>query len=104
MKSFQVLILLAMLIITLVIADSETALHKGSQIFTSSKNNNSTKISYKYGGGHMSCDKNPRVCRIKGSEGHDCCRKKCVNVSTDRNNCGECGKKCKYLETCCKEG
>ena len=52
--------------------------------------------------GAMTCDKYPRVCRVPGSKGRDCCRKKCVNVSTDRNNCGKCGKKCKYSEMCCK--
>ncbi|KAK4588421.1 hypothetical protein RGQ29_019422 [Quercus rubra] len=50
----------------------------------------------------MTCDKYPRVCRAKGSPGRDCCKKKCVNVLTDRLNCGKCGKKCKYSEICCK--
>ncbi|KAJ6935050.1 hypothetical protein NC652_010138 [Populus alba x Populus x berolinensis] len=49
----------------------------------------------------MTCDKYPRVCRAKGSPGPDCCKKKCVNVTTDRLNCGMCGKKCKYPEICC---
>ncbi|KAK2644234.1 hypothetical protein Ddye_019429 [Dipteronia dyeriana] len=48
------------------------------------------------------CDKYPRVCRSKGSAGRDCCKKKCVNVSTDKLNCGKCGRKCKYSEICCK--
>nr|XP_023891983.1 stigma-specific STIG1-like protein 3 [Quercus suber]XP_023923034.1 stigma-specific STIG1-like protein 3 [Quercus suber] len=50
----------------------------------------------------MTCDKYPRVCRAKGSPGRDCCKKKCVNLLTDRLNCGKCGKKCKYSEICCK--
>ncbi|KAK4588416.1 hypothetical protein RGQ29_019417 [Quercus rubra] len=50
----------------------------------------------------MTCDKYPRVCRAKGSPGRDCCKKKCVNMLTDRLNCGKCGKKCKYSEICCK--
>ncbi|XP_059662581.1 stigma-specific STIG1-like protein 1 [Cornus florida] len=50
----------------------------------------------------MTCNKYPRVCRAKGSPGPDCCKKKCVNVKTDRLNCGICGKKCKYSEICCK--
>ncbi|KAJ9169161.1 hypothetical protein P3X46_020622 [Hevea brasiliensis] len=50
----------------------------------------------------MTCDKYPRVCRAKGSPGPDCCKKKCVNVRTDKLNCGKCGKKCKYPEICCK--
>ncbi|KAJ9136378.1 hypothetical protein P3X46_033463 [Hevea brasiliensis] len=50
----------------------------------------------------MTCDKYPRICRVKGSPGPDCCKKKCVNVKTDKLNCGKCGKKCKYPEICCK--
>ncbi|KAK2999190.1 hypothetical protein RJ639_023029 [Escallonia herrerae] len=50
----------------------------------------------------VTCDKYPRVCRAKGSPGRDCCRKKCVNVETDRLNCGRCGRKCKYSEICCE--
>ena len=49
----------------------------------------------------MTCDKYPRACRAKGSPGPDCCKKKCVNVTIDRLNCGMCGKKCKYPEICC---
>lgn len=47
------------------------------------------------------CNKNPRICRAKGSPGPFCCKKKCVNVFVDRQNCGYCGKKCRYNETCC---
>lgn len=50
----------------------------------------------------MTCDKFPRVCRLKSSKGPDCCKKKCVNVKSDRLNCGMCGYKCKYPEICCK--
>ncbi|KDP20713.1 hypothetical protein JCGZ_21184 [Jatropha curcas] len=50
----------------------------------------------------MTCDNYPRVCRAKGSPGPDCCKKKCVNVATDKTNCGKCGRKCKYPEICCK--
>ncbi|KAK2999191.1 hypothetical protein RJ639_023030 [Escallonia herrerae] len=50
----------------------------------------------------MTCDKYPTVCRTKGSPGPDCCKKKCVNVMTDKLNCGVCGKKCKFPEICCK--
>ncbi|XP_030446612.1 stigma-specific STIG1-like protein 1 [Syzygium oleosum] len=50
----------------------------------------------------LTCNKYPRICRAKGSPGPDCCKKKCVNVSTDRLNCGMCGHKCKYSEICCK--
>ncbi|KAJ6706777.1 hypothetical protein OIU85_027159 [Salix viminalis] len=53
-------------------------------------------------GAVMTCNNYPRVCRVGGSPGPDCCKKKCVNVMTDRLNCGMCGKKCKYAEICCK--
>ncbi|KAI3680505.1 hypothetical protein L6452_35276 [Arctium lappa] len=52
--------------------------------------------------GLMKCNKNPRLCRAKGSPGPDCCKKTCVNVMTDKQNCGMCGKKCKRQEICCK--
>ncbi|KAJ0791511.1 putative stigma-specific protein Stig1 [Helianthus annuus] len=52
--------------------------------------------------GLMKCNKNPRLCRAKGSPGPDCCNKKCVNVKTDKQNCGLCGRKCKDMEICCK--
>ncbi|XP_021294512.1 stigma-specific STIG1-like protein 3 [Herrania umbratica] len=48
------------------------------------------------------CDKFPRICRLRNSPGPDCCKKRCVNVKTDRMNCGMCGYKCKYGEICCK--
>ncbi|XP_044497722.1 stigma-specific STIG1-like protein 1 [Mangifera indica] len=52
---------------------------------------------------NMTCDKFPRVCRqMKSSRGPDCCKRKCVNVKTDKLNCGMCGYKCKYTEICCK--
>ncbi|KAG8385769.1 hypothetical protein BUALT_Bualt03G0079700 [Buddleja alternifolia] len=48
------------------------------------------------------CNNYPRVCRVKGSPGPDCCKKRCVNVAKDMLNCGKCGHKCKYSEICCK--
>lgn len=48
------------------------------------------------------CNKFPRICYAKGSPGPHCCKKKCVNVLTDKLNCGKCGNKCKYSEVCCK--
>lgn len=50
----------------------------------------------------LTCNKFPRICQAKGGPGPYCCKKKCVNVFTDRANCGRCGKKCKYNEICCK--
>ncbi|KAL1199029.1 Stigma-specific STIG1-like protein 3 [Cardamine amara subsp. amara] len=50
----------------------------------------------------MTCNKSAKVCRLKGSSGRNCCRKKCVDLRTDRLNCGRCGNRCKYSEVCCK--
>ncbi|XVE51072.1 hypothetical protein DITRI_Ditri02bG0009200 [Diplodiscus trichospermus] len=49
----------------------------------------------------MRCDQYPTVCRAKGSPGPNCCNKQCVNVMTDEQNCGKCGKRCSYSEMCC---
>ncbi|THU67296.1 hypothetical protein C4D60_Mb05t23160 [Musa balbisiana] len=51
--------------------------------------------------GSMTCDKFPRICRARGSAGHDCCRKQCVDVMTDNQNCGQCGNKCWFGQACC---
>uniref|UniRef100_A0A7N0RF90 Stigma-specific Stig1 family protein n=1 Tax=Kalanchoe fedtschenkoi TaxID=63787 RepID=A0A7N0RF90_KALFE len=48
------------------------------------------------------CNKYPRICWKRGSPGRACCKKKCVNVFTDRRNCGWCGHKCRFSEICCK--
>ncbi|RDX66766.1 Stigma-specific STIG1-like protein 1, partial [Mucuna pruriens] len=124
MKSLQILFFVATLM-ALVIADSATLPHKEESPFLTYnvKNHNSTENpatpsseseelaslrGTKGLHGHknvhraMTCDKYPRVCHAKGSEGPDCCRRKCVNVSTDRNNCGACGKRCKYSQVCCR--
>ncbi|XP_010252475.1 PREDICTED: stigma-specific STIG1-like protein 1 [Nelumbo nucifera] len=53
------------------------------------------------GGGAMTCDRYPSICRTVGSLGPDCCKRQCVNLSTDQFNCGKCGKRCKYSEMCC---
>ncbi|KAF9674917.1 hypothetical protein SADUNF_Sadunf10G0177300 [Salix dunnii] len=49
----------------------------------------------------LTCNKFSRICHAKGSPGPHCCKKKCVNVLTDRLNCGLCGKKCRYNDICC---
>ncbi|KAE7995374.1 hypothetical protein FH972_000181 [Carpinus fangiana] len=48
------------------------------------------------------CNVYPMLCRAKASPGPDCCNKHCVNVMTDKLNCGKCGKKCNYYEMCCQ--
>ncbi|KAG9447613.1 hypothetical protein H6P81_013741 [Aristolochia fimbriata] len=49
----------------------------------------------------ITCNKYPQICRNENSPGPDCCRKQCVDVMTDRLNCGKCGYKCKYGTACC---
>ncbi|XP_031489713.1 stigma-specific STIG1-like protein 3 [Nymphaea colorata] len=50
----------------------------------------------------QTCDKNRKICKLKGSPGPDCCKKKCVDRKTDRLNCGNCGRRCRFTEMCCK--
>jgi len=50
----------------------------------------------------LTCEKNPKICLVKGSAGPDCCNNKCVKFSTDRLNCGRCGKKCSFQKICCE--
>ncbi|XP_057432598.1 stigma-specific STIG1-like protein 1 [Lotus japonicus] len=50
----------------------------------------------------LTCDKYPKICNVKGSAGPDCCKNKCVNLSTDEYNCGRCGKKCGFSKMCCQ--
>ncbi|KAI3842548.1 hypothetical protein MKX03_034414 [Papaver bracteatum] len=48
------------------------------------------------------CNKNDNVCYAQGSPGTTCCNNKCVNLTSDPDNCGACKSKCKfYTETCC---
>ena len=49
----------------------------------------------------ITCKQDPRICHAEGSPGPHCCHKKCVNLFTDRLNCGGCANKCKYIEICC---
>jgi Stigma-specific protein, Stig1 len=49
----------------------------------------------------LTCNEYPKVCHLKGSPGHNCCHKRCVNVKTDNSNCGKCGNKCKFGWLCC---
>ncbi|KAL6128495.1 hypothetical protein ACLB2K_071850 [Fragaria x ananassa] len=48
------------------------------------------------------CSLKPGTCTTKGSPGPNCCNNRCVDMGTDKNNCGSCGKKCKITEICCK--
>lgn len=47
------------------------------------------------------CHKDNEVCTLQGTNS-TCCNNKCMDLSTDKKNCGACKKKCKYTETCCR--
>ncbi|KAK9133305.1 hypothetical protein Scep_012833 [Stephania cephalantha] len=47
------------------------------------------------------CHKDNSVCYEEGSPGTTCCNNKCIDVKTDRDNCGGCKNKCKYTYDCC---
>lgn len=93
MRCLKFIILLAMIVLILaesveVEAIEEAASLRGASRFLAQRS--------------VKCNKQPRICRAKGSRGPDCCKKQCVNLSRDRVNCGKCGHKCKFLEMCCK--
>ncbi|XVF57500.1 hypothetical protein PTKIN_Ptkin06aG0210300 [Pterospermum kingtungense] len=81
-----------------------TTMPETEQIFTSDEGQGRSLLQKKQtrSGRNMTCNKFPRICHAKGSPGPHCCKKKCVNISMDRLNCGKCGKKCKYNEICCE--
>ncbi|XP_010555894.1 PREDICTED: stigma-specific STIG1-like protein 1 [Tarenaya hassleriana] len=56
---------------------------------------------FKYGARLRTCQRHPRICLAKGSPGRNCCKNRCVEVRSDRYNCGRCGKRCRYSEICC---
>ncbi|KAJ8766578.1 hypothetical protein K2173_023825 [Erythroxylum novogranatense] len=47
------------------------------------------------------CRKNPGICKLQGKK-YGCCNNKCVDLSSDENNCGACKTKCEYTESCCR--
>lgn len=103
----KTLLFLLATILIVATASSETAPSKEESLVNheDGRLNNSLNDGerYDYGRGmRMTCDKYPRVCRVRGSKGPDCCGKTCVNVWTDRNNCGRCGHICKHSEICCR--
>ncbi|KAH7837326.1 hypothetical protein Vadar_012593 [Vaccinium darrowii] len=48
------------------------------------------------------CNNYPEICTLKGGVEQHCCNEACVDVKTDRLNCGECGHKCKPGVHCCQ--
>ncbi|KAL1372716.1 hypothetical protein HN51_002815 [Arachis hypogaea] len=104
MKLFNALFMLsaatiALAIVTSSLADASSKIEEESE---SSLRGFSRFLAPHYWTAYMTCNKYPSVCRMKNSPGPDCCKKKCVNVKSDRFNCGMCGYRCKYTEVCCK--
>ncbi|KAG2678122.1 hypothetical protein I3843_12G130800 [Carya illinoinensis] len=48
------------------------------------------------------CNKDEEICYVKEGTNYTCCNNKCVDLSTDKDNCGACKKKCKYTHECCR--
>ena len=50
----------------------------------------------------LGCSFGTRVChnRALGKKAR-CCGNRCVNVKSDENNCGRCGKRCPFSWRCC---
>lgn len=91
MRLLKLIFLLAM-VISLLVVEADEAEGSGVSRFLAQRSRVRS----------VKCNKYPRICRVKGSPGPDCCKKRCVNVGKDRLNCGKCGHKCKFSEICCK--
>jgi hypothetical protein len=52
---------------------------------------------------NSTCNKLPRICRLKRIPGPDCCNEKCVDVNTYRFNCGMWGTSASTLNHAAKE-
>ncbi|KAL6975263.1 hypothetical protein U1Q18_024057 [Sarracenia purpurea var. burkii] len=53
------------------------------------------------------CRKDGEICDLKEGKNNSnssatCCNRKCVELATDRHNCGSCRRKCEYTEACCR--
>ncbi|CAN8305410.1 unnamed protein product [Cochlearia groenlandica] len=105
MNTFKISYFIVVLIIVLLAIACEPlrveANHRdkyGREIATSQRSKNGNKgVS-----ATLTCNQSSKVCRLKGSLGRDCCRKRCVDLRTNNLNCGRCGKSCLYSEICCK--
>ncbi|CAH8383591.1 unnamed protein product [Eruca vesicaria subsp. sativa] len=48
------------------------------------------------------CKRDSEICSSTGAKSTlTCCNKKCMDLSTDNQNCGACKNKCPYGTTCC---
>lgn len=50
------------------------------------------------------CKKDNDICLLEGTNvsNSTCCNNKCMDLSTDKDNCGACKNKCVYTDTCCR--
>ena len=48
------------------------------------------------------CRRRPLICRQEPFLTRVCCRNRCVDVSTDRHNCGSCEIRCRFNSQCCE--
>lgn len=107
MNTFKISYFIMVLIIVLAIAITLSEplrveakhQHNDGRVIAAAARNRNVKGGKRIGA--MTCDKSSKVCRLKGSPGRDCCRKRCVDLRTNRLNCGRCGKSCQYSEICC---
>ncbi|THG03936.1 hypothetical protein TEA_008811 [Camellia sinensis var. sinensis] len=51
------------------------------------------------------CQKDHAICNLEPEDGHyknsTCCNNKCVDLTTNHNNCGACKRKCEFTDACC---
>ncbi|GMJ05074.1 hypothetical protein like AT1G11925 [Hibiscus trionum] len=113
---FEKLVFLSVVVMVLVLTISAASQQDGSENYSAVEDHNDVTMDsseYASDEGHrwplqkkrsrrVTYKKFPAICHAKGSPGPQCCKKKCVNILKDRQNCGKCGKKCKYNEICCK--
>ncbi|KAJ9153809.1 hypothetical protein P3X46_027211 [Hevea brasiliensis] len=48
------------------------------------------------------CHKDNEICNVLGDKNQTCCNNKCIDLSTDDNNCGACKNKCHFSTSCCR--
>ncbi|CAA6673315.1 unnamed protein product [Spirodela intermedia] len=64
------------------------------------------KVTKRKTGRHSGCSARPWVCHRGAfpqpfAKKTTCCRNRCVDVSSDENNCGLCGVRCPFSWRCC---
>ncbi|KAL4269547.1 hypothetical protein GQ457_01G006510 [Hibiscus cannabinus] len=113
---FEKLVLVSVVVMVLIPCISAALQRDGTENYSVAEyHNDATMDSFEYSSAEgdrrtlqkkrthrVTCKKFPEICHARGSPGPQCCKKKCVDILKDRQNCGKCGKKCKYNEICCK--